>query len=181
MTTNSLNKREISLAKSLLKELPYFDLTGCLVMLHGHLNNSVLTSRARNHLNKLTGLSDLSLRWSILFTSILSQFSIYNCLDVPYLRYGLNAWGQADKTWLNEQLILKRAGLRFMCFPCRCDLIIPLFCRAQTSPIHFLYCKLLVETMHNIIENIIPTQLKDLFIPTVKIYSFNTRSSVSNN
>ena len=54
-------------------------------------------------------------------------------------------------------------------------------CAAQTLPIHFLYYKLLAETMHDVSNNVIPSQLKDLFIPTVKIHSYNTRSSVSDN
>ena len=41
--------------------------------------------------------------------------------------------------------------------------------------------KLLAETMHAVSNDVIPSQLKDLFIPTVKIHSYNTRSSVSNN
>ena len=106
--------------------------------------------------------------------------SIYNCLAVPYLRYGLIAWGQTGKTQLNKLLILQKRALRFMCFADRCDHAIPLFLRAQTLPIHFLYYKLLAEAMHDV-SNDIPSQLKDLFIPTVKIHSYNTRSSVSDN
>ena len=107
--------------------------------------------------------------------------SIYNSLVVPYLRYGLIAWGQTGKTQLNKLLILQKRALRFMCFADRCDHAIPLFLRAQTLPIHFLYYKLLAETMHDVSNDVIPSQLKDLFIPTVKIHSYNTRSSVSNN
>ena len=70
-----------------------------------------------------------------------------------------------------------------MCFADRCDHAILLFLRAQTLPtgIHFLYYKLLAETMHDVSSDVIPSQLKDLFIPTVKIHSHDTRSSVSNN
>ena len=68
-----------------------------------------------------------------------------------------------------------------MCFADRCDHTIPLFLRAQTLPIHFLYYKLLAETMHDVSNDVIPSQLKDLFIPTLKIHSYNTRSSVSDN
>ena len=64
--------------------------------------------------------------------------SIYNSLVVPYLRYGLIAWGQTGKTQLNKLLILQKRALRFMCFADRCDHAIPLFLRAQTLPIHFL-------------------------------------------
>ena len=35
--------------------------------------------------------------------------------------------------------------------------------------------------MHDVSNDVIPSQLKDLFIPTVKIHSYNTRSSVSDN
>ena len=51
---------------------------------------------------------------------------------------------------------------------------IPLFLRAQTLPFHFSYYKLLAETMHDVSNDVIPSQLKDLFIPTVKIHSYNT-------
>ena len=64
-----------------------------------------------------------------------------------------------------------------MCSADTCDHAIPLFLHA---PIHFLYYKLLAETMHDLSSDIIPSQLKDLFIPTVRIHSYNTRSSVSN-
>ena len=105
----------------------------------------------------------------------------YNSLVVPYLRYGLIAWGQTGKTQLNKLLMLQKRALRFMCFADRCDHAIPLVLRAQTLPIHFLYYKLLAETMHDVSNDVIPSQLKDLFVPTVKIHSYNTRSSVSDN
>jgi len=66
-----------------------------------------------------------------------------------------------------------------MCFADRCDHAIPLFLRAQTLPIHFLCYKLLAETMHDVSNDVIPSQLKDLFITTVKIHSYNTRSTTT--
>ena len=68
-----------------------------------------------------------------------------------------------------------------MWFADRRDHAIPLFLRVQTLPIHFLYYKLLAGTMHDVSNGVIPSQLKDFFIPTVKIHTYNTRSSVSNN
>lgn len=35
--------------------------------------------------------------------------------------------------------------------------------------------------MHDVNNDVIPSQLKDLFFPTAKIHSYNTRSSVSSN
>ena len=77
--------------------------------------------------------------------------SIYNCLAVPYLRYGLIAWGQAGKTQLNKLSNLQKRALHFVCFADRCDHAIPLFLRAKTLPIHYLYYKLLPKTMHVVI------------------------------
>ena len=68
-----------------------------------------------------------------------------------------------------------------MSFADRRDHAIPLFLRAQNLPINFLYYKLLAETMHDVSNGVIPSQLKDLFIPTVNIHAYNTRSSASNN
>ena len=115
------------------------------------------------------------------FVPLHTLVSTYNCLVVPYLRYGLIAWGQASKTQLNMLLILQKRALRFIFFADRCDHAIPLFLRAKILPLHFLYYKLLAETMHDVNNDVIPSQLKDLFIPTAKIHSYNTRSSVSNN
>ena len=68
-----------------------------------------------------------------------------------------------------------------MCFADRCDHDIPLFLRVKTLPIHFLHYELLAETMHDVNNDVIPSLLKDLFIPTAKTHSYNTQSSVFNN
>ena len=44
-----------------------------------------------------------------------------------------------------------------------------------------MHYKLLAETMHDVSNDLVPSNLKDLFIPSAKIYSYNTRSSVSKN
>ena len=49
------------------------------------------------------------------------------------------------------------------CFADRCDHAIPLFLRAKILPIHFLYYIMLAETMHDVNNDVIPSQLKDLF------------------
>jgi len=35
--------------------------------------------------------------------------------------------------------------------------------------------------MHDVSNNLVPSNLKDLFVPTVKIYSYNTQASDSKN
>ena len=107
--------------------------------------------------------------------------SIYNSLIAPYLRYGLVAWGQASKTELDKLLILQKRALRFIFFANRCDHAIPLFLKAKILPINCLHYKLLAETMHDVSNDLVPSNLQDLFLPTAKVHSYNTRSSASNN
>ena len=44
-----------------------------------------------------------------------------------------------------------------------------------------MHYKLLAETMHDVSNDLVPSNLKDLFVPTAKIHSYNTRASVSKN
>ena len=41
--------------------------------------------------------------------------------------------------------------------------------------------KLLAEAMHDVSNDLVPPNPKDLFIPTAKIHSYNTRASASKN
>ena len=66
--------------------------------------------------------------------------------------------------------MLQKRALRFICFTDRCDHAIPLLLGAKILTIHFLYQKLLAETMHDVNIDVIPSQLKDLFIPTAKFF-----------
>ena len=39
--------------------------------------------------------------------------------------------------------------------------------------------KLLAETMHDVSNDLVLSNMKDLYVPTAKIHSYNTRASVS--
>ena len=58
---------------------------------------------------------------------------IYNSLVAPYLRYGLIAWGQANKTLLNKLLILQKRALRFIFFPTGVNMPSRYFCQLKSS------------------------------------------------
>ena len=106
---------------------------------------------------------------------------IYNSLITPYLHYSFTVWGQASKTHLNKLLILQKRALRYIYFSDRCVHAIPLFLNAHILPINFTHCKFLAETMHDVTNDLVPSNLKDLFVPTAKIHSYNTQASVSKN
>ena len=44
-----------------------------------------------------------------------------------------------------------------------------------------MHYKLLTETMHDVSNDLVPSNLKNLFVPTAKIHSYNTWASVSKN
>ena len=90
-------------------------------------------------------------------------------------------WGQANITQLDKLLILQKGALRFIFFANRRDHAIALFLKAKLLPVNCLYYKLLAETMHGISNNVVPSNLKDAFLHTVKVHSYNTRSPASKN
>jgi hypothetical protein len=59
------------------------------------------------------------------FVPLNTLLSIYNSLILPYLTYGLIAWGQACKSHLNKILILQKRVLQLIFFANRNDHSIP--------------------------------------------------------
>ena len=129
-------------------------------------------------ISKTIGLLS-KLRYFVLHFTVVN---IYNSLITPYLRYGLTVWGQASKTHLNKLLILQKHALCFIYFSDRHDHAIPLFVNTHILPVNFYTLnKLLAETMHDVSNDLMLSNLKDLFVPAAKIHSYNTQASVSRN
>ena len=116
------------------------------------------------------------------FVPFHTLISIYNSLELiaPYLRYRLVAWGHASKT-LSKLLIVQRRAIRFIYFADRRDHAIPFFVNAKILPPNCLYYKLLAEMMHDVSNECLPPNLKDLFLRTRQVHSYNTPSSVCDN
>ena len=131
----------------------------------------------KNHIGSVA----LKISKTIVLLSKLQQFvpthtliNIYNSVIAPDLRYGLVAWGQASKNKLDKLLSLQKRALRFIFFANRHDHAVPLFLKAKILPIHCLHYKLLAETMHDISNDLVPSNLKEVFLPTAKVRSYNT-------
>ena len=107
--------------------------------------------------------------------------TIYKSLVTPYLTYGLTAWGQAYKSYLEKLLKLQKRALRFIYFSERNQHAIPLFIDAGVLTLKFLYYELLANLMFEIRHRNVPGNIQDLFQDISDIHSYNTRSSVSNN
>ena len=105
--------------------------------------------------------------------------NIYKSLVHPYLTYGLAAWGQACKTYLNKILILQKRVLRLLYFTDWHEHAIPLFLDANVLPITFLYYESVSTLMYDINNCKAPRNMLNLFQKTSNIHSYNTRSSTS--
>ena len=57
--------------------------------------------------------------------------NIYKSLILPYLTYGLVAWGNASKNYLNKIVVLQKRVLRLIYFVDRKERAIPLFVNAK--------------------------------------------------
>ena len=76
--------------------------------------------------------------------------NFYKSLIQPYLTYGLPAWGQAGKMYLNKILILQKRALRLLFFADVRDHAVPLFLEANVLPITFLYHECVASLMYDI-------------------------------
>ena len=103
--------------------------------------------------------------------------NIYKSLVHPYQTYGLAAWGQACKTYLNKFLILQKRALRLLYFTDWHEHAIPLFLEANVLPITFLYYESTLT--YDINNGKAPTNMLNLFQKTSNIHSYNTQSSTS--
>ena len=89
------------------------------------IQNSIVTKNSKN-----VGLI-AKLRHSVPRPILLN---IYKSLIHHYLTYGLAAWGQACKTYLNRILIIQKRALRLLYFADWQAHAIPLFPEANVLP-----------------------------------------------
>ena len=84
-----------------------------------NVKNKYVGPRSKVHIKYLGVLIDHNLSWKYHIDSIVTKLikmlgylqSMYKSLINPYLTYGLAAWGQACKTYLNKILILQKRAV----------------------------------------------------------------------
>ena len=107
--------------------------------------------------------------------------NIYQSLINPYLTYGLIAWGNASKTYINKILFLQKRALRLIYFTERNEHTIPLFIDSKTLPLNFLYYESVCRLMYDVNNRTAPENILDLFSRTSDVHSYSTRSTSSQN
>ena len=101
-------------------------------------------------------------------------FGIYNSSIFPYLSYGL----------VEKLLRLQMRAVRLINFTPFRSHAVPYFLHSNIMPITMLYFKLssmLMFDVYNDYNNTAPHNISHLFIPTLQIHSYSSRSSSSGN
>ena len=114
-----------------------------------------------------------------LFYSIVS--SLYRALILPYLSYGIVAWGRAAKSYTDKLLILQKRALRLMNFADRQEHAIPLFLKSNFLPIQMMYFQKTANLMYDVSYRSAPPLIQQLFTKTRDVHNYNTRSSSKGN
>ena len=112
------------------------------------------TLQCEDHVQYLGVLLDSNLSWKFQINNVALKISrtvgvvarlrhfvprttllhIYQSLILPYLTYGLAAWGQAAKTHLQKILVLQKRVLRLMYFSEPRAYAVPLFISSKFYP-----------------------------------------------
>ena len=100
--------------------------------------------------------------------------NIYNSLILPYITYGLTAWGNASNAYLNKILVIQQRVLRLIYFTDRREHAIPLFAKAKILPVTFLYYEAVSKLMFDVHNQSAPINIVKLFTKTSHIYTYNT-------
>ena len=102
--------------------------------------------------------------------------NLYSSLILPYLSYGVVAWGRAPKLYKNKLLILQKRALRLIYFKHRQEHAIPLFVNSNFLPIDMIYFEKTANLMYDVNFDLAPIPIQNLFQKSSDVHSYNTRS-----
>ena len=147
------------------------------VSLDSHLSWKYHIDNVALKISRIVGVI-ARLRHLVPFTTLLS---IYRSLILPYLTYGLAAWGQAAKSHLQKILVLQKRVLRLMYFSEPRAHAVPLFTSSKILPLNMLYVETVASIMFDVSCLAVPTNISNLFIKANEKHNHETRFSSSCN
>ena len=106
------------------------------------------------------------------FVPLITLLSIYRSLILPYLSYGLAAWGQAAKIHLQKTPVLHKRALRLMYIFLNPELILPL---------NMLYVETVSSIMFDVSHMTVSPNISDLFTKAKEKHMHEIRFSSSDN
>ena len=137
-----------------------------------HINNVALK------ISRTVGVV-ASLRHFVKRTTLLNT---YQSLIVPYLTYGLAAWGQAAKTHLQTILVLQKPALRLMTLTYFSEPrahAVPSFISSKILPLQLLYAEKVSSIMFDVSCMNAPSNICDCFTKANSKHKHETRFSSS--
>ena len=107
--------------------------------------------------------------------------TLYNSLILPYISFGLSAWGQAAKCHLDKLLKLQKRAIRFIYFVDFQSSAIPLVYSSNISPINVLYTESIANLMYDVHVKKAPSNICELFSYVDEHHYYHTRASSNKN
>ena len=102
---------------------------------------------------------------------------LYSSLILPYLNYGILAWGNTHQTLLNRLLLLQKKSLRIIYNSAICSHTDPLFVDSRVLKIGDLHKFNLGQFMYNYDKETLPHVFDAMFPKNQYIHSYPTRRS----
>ena len=146
------------------------------VLLDSNLSGKFQINNVALKISKIVGVV-ARLRHFVPRTTLLN---IYQSLILPYLTYGLAAWGQAAKTHLQEIFVLRKRVLRLMYFSEPRAHAVP-FISSKIVPLQMLYAEKVSSTMFDVSCMNAPSTICDFFTKANSKHKHETRFSSSGN
>ena len=103
--------------------------------------------------------------------------TLYSTLILPYLNYGLVAWGNTHSTYLDRILLLQKKAVRIISNLSWKSHTDPLFFENKILKIHDLYRHNLGQFMYKLNNNLLPSVFNDIFCKNMSIHRYPTRQS----
>ena len=171
--SNSLEDLDtgIVLDNTLLERVPHIKFLGITVddklSWRPHITNiSTIISRNIGIINRL--------KFHIPLSSLLT---LYFSLILPYLNYGLLAWGSAHQNLLDKLLLLQKKVIRIICGVPPRSHTEPLFIKHEILKIKDLYFFQLGQFMFNYNVNALPSIFNSMFPRNQSFHDYPTRQS----
>ena len=103
--------------------------------------------------------------------------TLYSSLILPYLNYGILAWGNTHQTLLDKLLLLQKKALRIICRLAPLSHSDPLFHKYNVLKVHDLYLFHLGQFMFDYNNNALPRVFDSMFSKNESFHNYPTRQS----
>ena len=104
-------------------------------------------------------------------------FTLYSTLVLPYLNYGILAWGNTHDTYLDRLLLLQKKCLRIICNTHHYSHTDPIYFENKILKVKDMYLYQLGQFMYNYHFNNLPQVFDSMFPQNSLVHKYPTRQS----